>query len=148
MGVRGRFWTVLLQAKDAIQVSADETAANQPTLLVRRNGAGGGSLDLQIYAGPVLVEQSWTQVAPELRGMLYASLWDWLRALAFGMHWLLGQFQQLVGNWGLAIMLLSLSVKVLMWPLTLVAERWQAEVNRTQSLLQPALSGDQARVQG
>ncbi len=110
MGLRGRFWTLLLQSTDAVQVSAAETAADQPTLAVRRDGAGGGSLDLQIYAGPVRVSEL-TQVAPELRGMLYASLWDWLRALAFGMHWLLGQMQQLVGNWGLAIMLLSLSVK-------------------------------------
>ena len=146
-GVRGRFWTVLLQSADAVQVSAAETAANQPTLSVRRDGAGGGSLDLQIYAGPVRVSEL-TQVAPELRGMLYASLWDWLRALAFGMHWLLGQIQQLVGNWGLAIMLLSLSVKLLMWPLTFVAERWQADVNRTQSLLQPQLNAIRREFKG
>ncbi|MBL8198261.1 MAG: hypothetical protein JNJ67_04940, partial [Chromatiales bacterium] len=146
-GLRGRFWTVLLQSKDAVQVSAAETAANQPTLLVRRDAAGGGSLDLQIYAGPVRVSEL-TQVAPELRGMLYASLWDWLRALAFGMHWLLGQIQQLVGNWGLAIMLLSLSVKLLMWPLTFVAERWQAEVNRTQSILQPQLNAIRREFKG
>jgi membrane protein insertase Oxa1/YidC/SpoIIIJ len=146
-GVRGRFWTVLLQPKDAVQVSAVETAANQPTLLIRRDGSGGGSLDLQIYAGPVLAGEL-TQVAPELRGMLYASLWDWLRALAFGMHWLLGQIQQLVGNWGLAIMLLSLSVKLLMWPLTFVAERWQADVNRTQSLLQPQLNAIRREFKG
>ena len=146
-GLRGRFWTVLLQSADAVQVSAAETAANQPTLSVRRDGAGGGSLDLQIYAGPVRVSEL-TQVAPELRGMLYASLWDWLRALAFGMHWLLGQIQQLVGNWGLAIMLLSLSVKLLMWPLTFVAERWQADVNRTQSLLQPQLNAIRREFKG
>ena len=64
------------------------------------------------------------------------------------MHWLLGQLQQLVGNWGLAIMLLSLSVKLLMWPLTFVAERWQAEVNRTQSLLQPQLAAVRREFKG
>lgn len=147
VGLRGRFWTLLLQSKEAVQVSAVETAPNQPTLAVRRNAAGGGSLDLQIYAGPVLASEL-APVAPELRGMLYASLWDWLRALAFGMHWLLGQIQQLVGNWGLAIMLLSLSVKLLMWPLTFVAERWQAEVNRTQSLLQPQLAAVKREFKG
>ena len=146
-GLRGRFWTLLLQAKDAVQISAVETAPDQPKLSIRRKAAGGGSLDLQIYAGPVLVTEL-EAVAPELRGMLYASLWNWLRALAFGMHWLLGQLQQLVGNWGLAIMLLSLSVKLLMWPLTFVAERWQAEVNRTQSLLQPALTAIRREFKG
>lgn len=147
MGLRGRFRTLLLQPKDAVQVSAAETAPDQPKLIVRRDAAGGGSLDLQIYAGPVLATELGA-VAPELRGMMYASLWDWLRALAFGMHWLLGQLQQLVGNWGLAIMLLSLSVKLLMWPLTFVAERWQAEVNRTQSLLQPALTAIRREFKG
>jgi YidC/Oxa1 family membrane protein insertase len=147
VGLRGRFWTLLLQSREAVQVSAAEPAPDQPTLSLRRAGPGGGSLDLQIYAGPVLAAEL-VQVAPELRGMLYASLWDWLRALAFGMHWLLGQLQQLVGNWGLAIMLLSLSVKLLMWPLTFVAERWQAEVNRTQSLLQPQLAAIKREFKG
>lgn len=147
MGLRGRFWTLLLQPKDAVQVSAVATAADQPMLSIRRDGAGGGSLDLRIYAGPVLATELGA-VAPELRGMMYASLWDWLRALAFGMHWLLGQIQQLVGNWGLAIMLLSLSVKLLMWPLTFVAERWQADVNRKQSLLQPALTAIRREFKG
>jgi len=146
-GLRGRFWTVLLQPKDAVQVSAIETAPDQPTLSIRRDSAGGGSLDLKIYAGPVIATELGA-VAPELRGMMYASLWGWLRALAFGMHWLLGQLQQLVGNWGLAIMLLSLSVKLLMWPLTFVAERWQAEVNRTQNLLQPALTAVRREFKG
>lgn len=147
VGLRGRFWTILLNPEDAVQVSAVAAAADQPKLAIRRDSTGGGSLDLQIYAGPVHVTEL-AAVAPELRGMMYASLWDWLRALAFGMHWLLDQLQQLVGNWGLAIMLLSLSVKLLMWPLTFVAERWQAEVNRTQSLLQPALTAIRREFKG
>ena len=147
VGLRGRFWTVLLQPKDAVRVSAADIAPDQPKLGIRRDGAGGGNLDLRIYAGPVQAAELGA-VAPELRGMMYASLWDWLRALAFAMHWLLGQIQQLVGNWGLAIMLLSLSVKLLMWPLTFVAERWQAEVNRTQSLLQPQLTAIRREFRG
>jgi YidC/Oxa1 family membrane protein insertase len=146
-GLRGRFWTVLMQSKDPVQVSALESAPDQPKLAIRRDGAGGGSLDLQIHAGPVLATELGA-VAPELRGMMYASLWDWLRALAFGMHWLLDRIQQLVGNWGLAIMLLSLSVKLLMWPLTFVAERWQADVNRTQSILQPQLNAIRREFKG
>jgi YidC/Oxa1 family membrane protein insertase len=146
-GLRGRYWTLLMQSRDAVHIAAIETQADQPTLSLRRDSTGGGSLDVQIYAGPVLATEL-EPVAPELRGMLYASWWDWLRSLAFGMHWLLGQLQQLVGNWGLAILLLSLSVKVLMWPLTFVAERWQADVNRTQSLLQPALAAIKREFKG
>jgi len=52
---------------------------------------------------------------------------------------LLNWLYALVGNYGFAIILLSLSAKVLMAPLTMLADRWQADVNRIQSLLQPEL---------
>jgi YidC/Oxa1 family membrane protein insertase len=96
-------------------------------------------VELQFYGGPVTPAEL-VATAPELGGMLYASLWDWLRALASGLRVILDFWQGVVGNWGLAIMLLSLSVKVLMWPLTWIAERWQADVNRQQSLLAPELA--------
>jgi YidC/Oxa1 family membrane protein insertase len=55
------------------------------------------------------------------------------------MLWLLGKFESLVGHIGVAIILLSLAVKVLMSPLTHIADRLQDSVNRTQALLQPQL---------
>ncbi|MEO8443650.1 MAG: membrane protein insertase YidC, partial [Gammaproteobacteria bacterium] len=75
-------------------------------------------------------------------------LWNWLRALANGLAWILAFWQGLVGSWGLAIMLLSLSVKVLMWPLTWIAERWQADVHRQQSLLAPELAAIKREFRG
>ena len=138
-GVRGRFWTLLLKPASALLLDAEESVPDQPQLGFRRDVASGGILDLTFYGGPV-AQRDLVANAPELSGMLYAGLWQPLRYLSIGLHWLLDRWQGLVGNWGVAILLLSLSVKILMAPLIFFAERWQADVNRTQSLLQPELA--------
>jgi YidC/Oxa1 family membrane protein insertase len=79
------------------------------------------------------------EVSPVLSEMLFAALWEFLRWLTFGMMILLDWLYLLVGNYGVAIILLSLSAKILMLPLTRLADRWQADVNRIQSLLKPEL---------
>ena len=138
-GVRGRFWTLLLTPASALLVDAAESVPDEPQLTFRRDATSGGILDLTFYGGPV-AQRDFVANAPELGGLLYAGLWQPLRYLSFGLHWLLDRWQGLVGNWGVAIVLLSLSVKVLMAPLIFFAERWQADVNRTQSRLQPELA--------
>jgi YidC/Oxa1 family membrane protein insertase len=139
-GIRGRFWAVLVQADAGLRLDAgvglDEHA---PKLSLRRDSDGSGSVELRFYGGPV-APADLAAAAAELDGMLYAALWQWLRMLATGLRTILDFWQGVVGNWGLSIMLLSLSVKFLMWPLTWVAERWQAEVNRQHSVLAPDLA--------
>ncbi len=53
-----------------------------------------------------------------------------------------------VGNVGIAILLLSVVVRVLMSPVTALAERWQADVNRTQARLEPLLAEARANYTG
>lgn len=150
-GIRGRFWTVLLQSGSALQQSVPTVGngnADAPmSLSLGRDDARGGLVDLQIYGGPIEAADL-QRAAPELDGMLYAGLWQWLRLLATALRHILEFWQGLIGNWGVAIMLLSLSVKILMWPLTWIAERWQAEVNRTQSLLAPELAAVKRELKG
>jgi YidC/Oxa1 family membrane protein insertase len=146
-GLRGRFWTLLVQADAPLRVSAAEPEPGKPVLAVGRDSAGSGSVELRFYGGPVDPAEL-RAAAPGLDRMLYAGLWQWLRLLATGLRAILEFWQGLVGNWGLAIMLLSLSVKVLMWPLTWVAERWQADVHRQQSLLAPELAAIRRELRG
>ena len=147
-GIRGRFWAVLVQADAPLRLDASEDPERGvPMLSLRRDSDGSGSVELRFYGGPV-APADLTAAAPELNGMLYASLWQWLRALAAGLRSILEFWQGVVGNWGFAIMLLSLSVKVLMWPLTWVAERWQADVHRQQSLLAPDLAAIRREYKG
>lgn len=150
-GIRGRFWTVLLQSSSPLQVqtagSTGGSTDDSVGLAVGRPGGRGAIVDWRIYGGPIAATDL-RSVAPELDGMLYAGLWQWLRLLATGLRHVLDFWQGLVGNWGVAIMLLSLSVKILMWPLTWIAERWQADVNRQRSLLAPELAAVKRELKG
>jgi YidC/Oxa1 family membrane protein insertase len=146
-GVRGRFWALLARADQGLRVTANEPVDDEPIVRLARGSVGGGVLALEWYAGPV--EQAELQaVDPELSGLLYARLWEPLRQLSLGLAWILARWQTLVGNWGVAILLLSLTVKLLMAPLIWFAERWQADVNRTQSLLAPELAAIKRDYQG
>ncbi len=136
-GIRNRYWTLLLQPQEAMQTRIEMPVPDQPVITL--SGANETTATrLKLYAGPV----EWhalRQVAPELSEMLFAALWDFLRLLCFGMLLLLDLLYKLVSNYGIAIILLSLSVKILMSPLTMLADRWQADVNRQHTLLKPEL---------
>jgi YidC/Oxa1 family membrane protein insertase len=119
-------------------------APNQRVLMWR---AQGGTLDLAVYAGPV-EWKSLRVVDATLVGTLFASLWEPLRWLCFALLFLLGFISGQVGNAGVAIILLSLAVKFLLYPLTRVADAWQADVNRAQSRIQPRLDEIRRRYRG
>ncbi len=144
-GIRTQFWAILLRPETAAQIVRELPAANQPQLSF--DFSTHKPVVLELAAGPV-ERGVLKRIDPVLTGMLFAALWDWLRALCFGMLWLLESLHALVGNEGLAIMLLSLSVKILMYPLTRIADRWQQDVNRIQARLQPALAGIKAKYKG
>ncbi len=143
-GIRNRFWTLLIRAADSgTTVDVGLRAAQQPEL----DFAMPAAKTIQFYAGPL----QWNRlqsVDPSLREMLFAALWDWLRWLSAGLLMLHTWLMRLVGNAGVAVILLSASVKILMWPLTRIAEAWQADVNRTQALLQPHLEAIKREFKG
>ncbi len=143
-GIRNRFWTLLIRVDGSgAVVDAGLPAAQQPQL----DFALPAAKTIQFYAGPV----QWSRlqsVDPFLDEMLFAALWDWLRWLSAGLLMLHGWLMRLVGNAGVAIILLSVCVKILMWPLTRIAEAWQADVNRTQALLHPHLEAIKREFKG
>jgi YidC/Oxa1 family membrane protein insertase len=138
-GVRGRFWTLLLRSPDPLVLDAMEEGPDRPVLTLRPADPEATTLSLEFYGGPVAGPEL-RAADPALANMLYAVLWEPLRWLSFGLQWLLDRWQDLVGRAWLAILLLSLTVKLLMAPLIVVAERWQADVNRIRSLLEPELA--------
>jgi YidC/Oxa1 family membrane protein insertase len=135
LGLRSRFWAWLLRPTSPLAVTPRAGADGHWELAL---SADGGRVAGEFYAGP-LSRSELVLVAPELAGLLFAGVWSWLRWLALGLLWMLDGLMALVGSAGLAIILLSLAVKLLMAPLTALAERWQREVNRIQGLLQPEL---------
>src|SRR6185503_6233493 len=113
----------------------DGTATVAPTsagaLLLAPDGgatvAAGGRLEL--YLGP-LDRRRLAEVDPQLRALLFSGLWPGLRELCLGLLWLLETLVGALGSAGLAIIALSVLVKLGLRPFTRLAERWQAQVDR------------------
>jgi len=139
-GIRGRYWTLLARPVAggvAATATLDASVADRPVANIAAADTGQPTT-LVFYAGPI-EWRSLKAVAPELSEMLFAALWDFLRVLCFGMLILLGWLQSATGSFGFAVILLSLANKILMSPLTMLADHWQADVNRQHSLLKPEL---------
>jgi YidC/Oxa1 family membrane protein insertase len=146
-GIRNRFWTAILQSTAVpLTVEITEPQPNLPRL-VSVIPQDVSRVTLELYAGPVEIGLL-RAVDPMLTNMLFAALWDWLRALCFGLLWVLSIMHGFVGNIGLAVILLSVCVKILMSPLTLVAERWQDSVNQTVATLQPQIDAIKKEYKG
>ncbi len=136
-GFRNRFWTLLASGETegvfSINTSAESTGAE----LSRAHEQG--NLDYLFYLGPVEPTEL-AAVDEILSDVLYAGLWEWLRWICFALFYLLGWIQSVVPVWGIAIMLLSLCVHILMLPLSRIADRLQQQVNTTEARLAPELA--------
>jgi len=138
VGVRNRFYAVVLSDMTAGQVLVKTERDNEPRISIVPV-PGQTAVLFRLYAGPV--EHNTLRTAdPVLTGLLFASLWNWLRWLCFGMLWLLTAIHGVVGSTGWSIVVLSLAVKILMTPLTKTADRLQASVNEAAALLQPQIA--------
>jgi YidC/Oxa1 family membrane protein insertase len=143
-GFRSRFWAALVRS-------------DGPSVLLLRPGDQGtlgllgepGRLEWRytFYSGPLL-ETALTRVDAPLGQLLFSGLWFWLRAMSFGLLFLLRKLTELLGHPGAAIIALAVSVKILLLPLTAVAGRLQAEVNATEARLQPGLDAIKAAYRG
>jgi YidC/Oxa1 family membrane protein insertase len=137
-GIRSRFWTALIRSDAApLIVRLEQQGENLPRLIASPLG-NASRLALEFYAGPV-ESRLLAKVDSNLTDMLFSILWSPFRALCFGMLWLLTVLHSMVGSIGFAIILLSLCVKILMSPLTLIADRLQDSVNKTMAVLQPEI---------
>ena len=144
VGFRGRFWAVLLRPDDggALEPSSGASAA-----LLTVDEPGRLSWRYTVYSGP-LERRALTRADPGLERLLFSGLWSWLRALSVALLFLLQGLTALLGHPGLAIVALAVSVKLLLLPLTVVAERWQEQVNATQARLEPGLDAIKAAHRG
>ncbi|MDL2285948.1 YidC/Oxa1 family insertase periplasmic-domain containing protein [Desulfococcaceae bacterium OttesenSCG-928-F15] len=75
----------------------------------------------------------------DLQGMLYNSLWQWMRWLTIGIGTVLYAIQSLVVNWGVAIILLALVVRILIYPLAKRSMVAQKEFVDIQKKIQPEI---------
>ena len=144
MGFRSRFWTMLVRSEGAGSLEPRRGAGSSVTL---SDEPGRLSWRYTVYSGP-LEKAALTRADPALGRLLYSGLWFWLRPLSFGLQLLLRGLTELIGHPGLAIIALAVSVKILLLPLTLIAERLQEQVNATAATLQPGIDAIKAAYRG
>jgi YidC/Oxa1 family membrane protein insertase len=143
-GFRSRFWALLVRSDGAGDLEP-QPGATAPLALTDERGRL--SWRYTFYAGP-LEHATLTRADPRLGRLLFSGLWFWLRPLSFGLLFLLRGLTELIGHPGFAIIALAVSVKVLLLPLTIVAERLQEQVNATQARLQPGIDAIKAAHRG
>ena len=91
-----------------------------------------------IYVGPkskeALVNDDY-----DFSALLFPDLWQWMRSLSFTILWVLGIIHAVIPSWGLAIIVLAVCVRLLMYPLAQRALKSQQIFLRVQKAMQPEL---------
>jgi YidC/Oxa1 family membrane protein insertase len=136
IGARTRFWTFLISPENH-EATANRIIESELGLKLTST-AEDGLHHFILYFGPLNTKQFVGSEA-ELRQLMYAALWDWLRQLCFFIEWIFFLLLNFSGNAGLSILLLAFVLKVIIYPLNRVAEKWQDDVNIIQSALQPQI---------
>ena len=126
-GFRNRFWTamVLPETPLAITPLTGEQVEDASVVMQVENQDLEFSLDL--YLGPI-EPSALSKAAPALESLMYSGLWFWLRWICQALYFLLNGIAMVVPQWGLAVMVLSLVVGILMRPLSKIADRLQDQV--------------------
>lgn len=104
-----------------------------------------GHVDMRLYAGPQ--EQSKLEkLAP---GLDLVVDYGWLTVIAAPLFWLLEWLHRLVGNWGWAIILLTVLIKALFFPLSAASYKSMAKmrvVTPKMMKIKEMYGGDRARM--
>jgi YidC/Oxa1 family membrane protein insertase len=88
--------------------------------------------EARLYAGPQEQDQL-KAVAP---GLEYTVDYGWLTIIASPLFWLLSMIQKLVHNWGVAIIILTILIKLAFYPLSAASYRSMAQMRELAPRLQ------------
>lgn len=89
-------------------------------------------INARFFAGPQEPNQLKT-VAP---GLEYVVDYGWLTVIAFPLFWLLSMIQKLLHNWGVAIILLTVLIKLAFYPLSAKSYKSMAQMRELAPRLQ------------
>ena len=137
-GFRNRFWTAMILPGATLAVNVVTGEAVEDALVsVQLDSESRQRMDL--FLGPVEPEVL-KQAAAGLENLMYSGLWFWLRWICQALYYLLSGIAMVVPQWGLAIMVMSLLVGLLMRPLSKIAEGLQNQVHEIDARLAPTLA--------
>lgn len=92
---------------------------------VQPAAAGATStVEVPLYAGPQ-IQSNLDAMAP---GLDHVVDYGWLKIIASPMHWVLEKLHGLVGNWGWAIILLTILIKAIFFPLSAASYKSMAKL--------------------
>lgn len=89
-------------------------------------------VDARLYAGPQ-TQKSLEATAP---GLEYTVDYGWLTVIAAPLFWILSSIQKLVHNWGVAIIILTILIKLAFYPLSAASYRSMAHMREMAPRLQ------------
>ena len=146
-GFRNRFWASMVLPGQALSISTvTGEAVQDATIEIAGRGRNQG-FSLELYLGPI-EPSSLSDSAPELESLMYSGLWFWLRWICQALYFLLNGIALAVPQWGLAVMVLSVAVGVLMRPLSRVADRLQDQVHEIDGRLAPKIAAIKKQFKG
>jgi YidC/Oxa1 family membrane protein insertase len=93
---------------------------------------GTGSLGVLLYAGPK--EQD--RLAEQAEGFGLTVDFGWLTPVSVPLFWVLNQIHKMIGNWGWSIILLTMMIKLLFYPLSAASYKSMAKMKKLQPRLQ------------
>jgi len=93
---------------------------------------GTGALDVLLYAGP----KEHDRLARQAEGFELTVDFGWLTPVSVPLFWVLNQIHNIIGNWGWAIILLTMMIKLLFYPLSAASYKSMAKMKKLQPRLQ------------
>jgi YidC/Oxa1 family membrane protein insertase len=92
----------------------------------------------KVFAGPkskeALVGEDY-----DFSELLFPELWQWMRDLSFALLWMLEVIHKLIPSWGLAIIVLAMCVRLLIYPLAQRSLKSQQVFMAMQKTMKPEL---------
>ena len=138
-GFRNRFWTAMVRPATPLSITPVSGEGVEDALIEFEATVSDQGMNLEIYLGPI-EPSALSASASELESLMYSGLWFWLRWICQALYFLLISIAIVVPQWGLAVMVLSLMVGILMRPLSKIADRLQDQVHEIDGRLAPKLA--------
>jgi len=139
LAVVGRFNVLLIQAEGlSLHLEGSTLVIDNPEILNQSDAV------VKLTTKPELAS-----IAPELDQIRYTHLWKPLASLAKLVETsLVGIQTHLVSNWGLALIVFSVLLKLILLPVGVMTVRFQRRVSQVQTQLEPQLARIKANYDG
>jgi YidC/Oxa1 family membrane protein insertase len=134
-GIRSRFTAVMLRSESDSMILDNH---NDTAMQFSGTLSGNDTLTYLLYAGPV--KYSLLRKIGYNAGQLMFPLWFWMRWLSLGIMYLFDFLKSISSNLIIAIVLLSICVKIILSPLFHIADKWQKKVNYQNGIIQPRIA--------